>query len=89
MTPEEEVTYYRDILESGMAAICEAVGVDSERYDRDQADGECYLDCFKDAGKMLKSAGVYWCTEDWEFKIRPPAITIDMTVTPPITIGKH
>jgi len=56
MTPQEEVQYYREYLEKGLAVLCEAMGVSGERYDTDQADGECYLDCFKEAAEKIKRA---------------------------------
>jgi len=54
MTLDEEIEYYQNILERGMAVICEAMEVDSQHYDTDKADGECYLDCFNDAAKLIK-----------------------------------
>lgn len=64
----DEAQYYRDTLDTGVLLLCKAVDVDPERYDTDQADGECYLDCFKEMAALLKNAGIYYCNDDWEFK---------------------
>lgn len=61
MTEDEQV--YQQVLEQGMNLLCEGLGVDTERYDTDQADTECYLDCFKQAAKVLKESGVKY--DDW------------------------
>jgi len=70
MTHEEEAEHYRNTLEKGIAVLCQAVGIDAERYDTDQADFECYLDCFKEMAELLKGAGTYYCEEEWVFKQR-------------------
>ena len=48
---------YQDTLENGLIEICNAMGVSGERYDTDQADIECYMDCFREAAKLIKKAG--------------------------------
>ena len=69
---ENEVQYYRDTLEAGLQLICDAFGVSSEHYDRDQADGECYLDCFRDAAEQIAKAGIQWNPDECEFVTAPP-----------------
>ncbi len=69
MTPQEEVEYYQETLEGGLREISQALGLDAEFYDRDQADGACYLDCFRDAATLLKRAGVAWDKEEWDWVV--------------------
>ena len=47
-------TLYMNTLQDGLHLLCEAMGVDAETYDRDKADTECYMDCFRDAAKAIK-----------------------------------
>lgn len=56
MTDKEEIEYYQNVLDQGLQILCEAMKVDGETFDSDQADGECYLDCFRAAAERLKSA---------------------------------
>tara|TARA_Y100001938_G_C8058780_1_gene415971 strand:- start:603 stop:917 length:315 start_codon:yes stop_codon:yes gene_type:complete len=49
----EETQYLRNTLEKGLNLISKAMNVSPEHYDRDQADGECYLDCFRDAAAII------------------------------------
>lgn len=56
LTNMEEITAYQQTLENGLGELSQAMGVDSEHYDRDQADFECYADCFKDAAKLINDA---------------------------------
>lgn len=58
-------------LEDGVNNICNAVGVEAEMYDRDQADICCYIDCFKDAADMLKAGGFWYDPEDLGFNNTP------------------
>lgn len=58
---------YQDTLENGLAILCEAMGVDSERYDTDKADTECYMDCFRDAAQALKKFGIVFDSDSGEF----------------------
>lgn len=59
---------YQDTLEKGISVICKAMGIDTERYDTDQADIECYMDCFREAAELIKDAGYYFDVEANEFK---------------------
>ena len=68
MTNEEVIEYYQQTLEGGLNLICDAFGVSTEHYDRDQADGECYMDCFRDAAEAITKSGIRWNDEDAEFK---------------------
>jgi len=54
-------------LENGLGILCESIGVSTEKYDTDQADTECYLDCFKDAAAALKKFGIKFDGELGEF----------------------
>lgn len=54
-------------LENGLGILCESIGVNTEKYDTDQADTECYLDCFKDAAAALKKFGIKFDDELGEF----------------------
>ena len=67
MTTEEEVQEYRNTLDKGIILICEAMGVEPERYDTDQADFECYLDCFREAADLIKKAGYKFDDDTGEF----------------------
>lgn len=67
MTDKEEVEYYRDVLSEALNLLCDAFGVSTEHYDRDQADGECYLDCFRDAADVIKKSGIKWNDDEAEF----------------------
>jgi len=58
---------YGNTLENGLQEICKAMGVDSERFDTDQADTECYMDCFKEAAKLIKLADFTWDDEEGEW----------------------
>jgi hypothetical protein len=69
MTSDEEIQYYRNILEEGLQLISTALGVGCEHYDTDQADGECYLDCFRDAAGIINLSGYKWDDEEAEFLI--------------------
>lgn len=53
----EDETIYQDTLENGLWELCQAMGVSTERYDTDQADIECYMDCFREAAELIKTAG--------------------------------
>lgn len=70
MTYQEEVEYYREVLNDGMRLISAALNLDAEHYDRDQADGACYLDCFKDAAEVITQSGIAHDKEDGEFLVR-------------------
>ena len=67
MTNEEEIQYYRKVLEDGLDLISTALGVDCDHYDTDQADGECYLDCFRDAAEVIDISGYRWDVDEAEF----------------------
>ena len=54
-------------LENGLNVICESLGISTEHYDTDQADTECYLDCFKDAAAALKKFGIKFDADTGEF----------------------
>lgn len=63
MSDQKEEQIYQKTLEQGLNILCEGLGVDPEMFDTDHADTECYLDCFRQAAKVLKEAGVkfdYW-----------------------------
>ncbi len=64
--PSDE-EYYRKGLSDAFNLICDGLNVDSEHYDRDQSDVECILDAVKDASEMLKSFGVKFDKEAWDF----------------------
>lgn len=72
MSDLDEAQYLRDTLEQGLHLICEAFGVSADHYDRDQADGECYLDCFRDAAEQIRACGVTFDHNEGEFT-RPPS----------------
>lgn len=63
----EQTQEYMNTLENGLQAICKAMGVSSERYDTDQADTECYMDCFREAAELIKKAGFVWDADECEF----------------------
>lgn len=67
---DDLVQYYQDTLEQGIAFMCEAVNVSTERYDRDKADGECYLDCFRDMAKLLTKSGFKFDEELADFVLQ-------------------
>lgn len=71
MNDKEEIDYLRDTLAEGAQLLCSAAGVDIEHYDTDQAEGECFLDCFRGMAMLLKQHGYYYCKEDAEFKTKP------------------
>ncbi len=54
-------------LENGLSVICESLGISTEHYDTDQADTECYLDCFKDAAAIIKKFRIEFDDETGEF----------------------
>lgn len=68
MTKDEEIAYCQETLEEGLQIISAALGVDAEHYDTDQAYGECYLDCFRDAAKVIEKSGIRWDADEAEFK---------------------
>lgn len=63
----DEAAYYHHYLAEGMGLLCNAVGMDSEHYDRDQADGECYADCFRDMADALQQHCIRFDVEEGEF----------------------
>lgn len=69
-TEISEQEYLRNVLEEAMSIICDALGVDTDRYDSDQSDDECYMDCFRDAADVIKVSGIRWDHEGGEFKSR-------------------
>jgi len=64
-----ESEIYQQTLQDGLALLCEGMGVNQEKYDTDQADIECYLDCFREASKLLKQAGCKFNDDTGEFII--------------------
>lgn len=67
MSDKDEIEYYRSVLEQGLHVISDAFGVSADHYDIDQADGECYLDCFKDAADVIRRAGIRWVSGEAGF----------------------
>ena len=63
----ERIQDLEETLENGLTAISEAIGVNGEHYDTDQADIACYMDCFNDAAKALKKFGIVWDGDEGEF----------------------
>lgn len=71
MTSEEEVEYYRGILDEAVTIICAAFERDLNDYDSDQADGQCYLDCFEDAAFVIRESGLRWDNDEGGFSHKP------------------
>lgn len=67
MTASEEIEYYQGYLEKMLYTLCSATGMEAERYDRDQADGECFADCFKDIAKALEKFEIRFDSETGDF----------------------
>jgi len=49
----EDVRQYQNVLADMAIELCAAMGCDVEKYETDQAEYECYRDCFRDAAKQL------------------------------------
>lgn len=58
LTGKEEIAEYQKVLDEGSTLICKALGVDPEFFEDDKADFDCYLDCFKEAAKLLDQYGI-------------------------------
>ena len=54
MNDDDEAVMYRETLEKGLYVLSQAIGVDCEYFDTDQADVACYLDCFNQAAELIK-----------------------------------
>lgn len=67
MTEREE--YLLNCLDEGLSILTEAMGQEMDDYDTDQADTECYLDCFKQSAEIMKSLKVSYCDEEGEFLV--------------------
>ena len=52
-TMREDVLQYQNVLVDMAIELCAAMGCDVEKYETDQAEYECYRDCFRDATKQL------------------------------------
>lgn len=65
--PENRAEDFSNTLENGVSVLCEAMGVSTERYDTDQADIECYMDCFREAAELVRRAGFVWDVDAGEF----------------------
>lgn len=70
LTHEEEANAYREVLEEGLQKFCNAVGLDSEFYDRDQSDFSCYADFLDDVAEVVAMHGIKFDKEEGEF-IKP------------------
>ena len=49
----EDVKQYQNVLTDMASELCAAMGCDVEKYETDQAEYECYRDCFRGAAKQL------------------------------------
>lgn len=71
---DEDEELYQYTLEKVLNILCEAMLVESEIYDRDQADTDCYIDCANDAAKLIKRSGLSY-DGDQEAYIKRPTIS--------------
>jgi hypothetical protein len=53
MTEQQEITEYQNCLAESLAALCVAMGVEPETYDKDQSDFQNYIDCANDAATLI------------------------------------
>ena len=70
MTEQEEIEEYQNTLNNALSILCEAMGVDPERYDTDQADFACYMDCFHEAAVLIKRMDCIFDDNEGEFICR-------------------
>ena len=73
---DEQIAWYVETLEDALGLLCEAVGVSTERYDSDQSDTECYMDCFKQMAELLKKSDWEFDDEENEFLQKKPRMVV-------------
>lgn len=71
---ENRTSDFGSTLENGLQVLCKAMGVSTERYDTDQSDIECCMDCFKDAADLIQQSGFAWDDDEGLFKQNGEAV---------------
>ena len=67
---ESDANLLRRALEKGIDILCDAVGIDSNKYDTDHDEAQCFLDCFEEIAEALKTFNVGFDEDEGQFVIK-------------------